>query len=51
MVVSHINGDFEFVHMLKEFELENDEVAVSFDVVSQYTSVPVEDSMHYLNSV
>lgn len=34
------------VHMLKDLELENDELAVSFDVVTLYTGVPIKGSLN-----
>lgn len=49
IVVSHINDVREFARMLKGYELENDEYAVNFDVVSLETSVPIENSLNYLH--
>lgn len=35
-------------HILKEVELECDEIAISFCVISVYTSVPMKDSLDFI---
>lgn len=41
-VVSQKNGAFEFHHVLKYFELENDEASVNFEVFTFCMSVPLK---------
>lgn len=38
----------EFAIMLKDFELESDEFALSLDVICLYTSLPHNDSLNYI---
>lgn len=44
-MVSHVNDSFDFVNILKSVSIDDNEVAVSFDVTSMYTSVPIEESL------
>lgn len=49
VVVSHINDAFDLAHLLVDFDLESDKFAMNFDVVSQYRSEPIKDSLDYLH--
>lgn len=51
ILVSRTNDAFDLVNIMKSVKLESDETAVSFDVTSLYTCLPIMnslDNMHYM---
>ena len=44
----HVKNSFQFIQTLKSFKIKPDELMVSFDVVSLFTNVPIEDSLKLL---
>ena len=45
---SYIKNSKHFVEELKTWKLDKDDLLVSFDVKSLFTSVPIEDAMFIL---
>lgn len=49
LVLSHFNDAVKVGHKLKDSELSDGKVAVIFDVVFLYTSVPFKDGLTYIH--